>query len=161
VPWRFPAATPVGAEEWLLWREAVQEACAGLDVLMPDALIEPVRRAIGRLDDYGMPLSQAITAEAGVLLQARAGFRRRSHELNALGTTSWRDCAAYLQPSSRLWLAGFPALGPGATPLARAARRTRGRGRAVGRRSPDGRSGGHGRRLTERRRWGGGARDRL
>jgi probable DNA repair protein len=100
-------------EEWLLWREAVQEACAGLDILMPDALIEPVRRAIGRLDDYGMPLSQAITAEAGVLLQARAGFRRRSHELNSLGTTSWRDCAAYLQPSSRLWLAGFPALGPG------------------------------------------------
>jgi ATP-dependent helicase/nuclease subunit B len=99
-------------EEWLLWRLAVQEACADLEVLMPDALIEPVRRAIGRLDDYGLPLSQAVTAESGVLLQARAGFRRRSHELNALGVTSWRDCAAHLQPSPRLLLAGFPALGP-------------------------------------------------
>jgi ATP-dependent helicase/nuclease subunit B len=98
-------------EEWLLWREAVQQACADLDVLMPDALIEPVRRAIGRLDDYGLPLSQPVTVEAGVLLQARAGFRHRTHELNALGITSWRDCAASLRPSPRLLLAGFPALG--------------------------------------------------
>lgn len=100
------------AEEWLLWREAVHEACTGLEVLMPAALIEPVRRAIGRLDDYGLSLARAASAESGVLLQARAHFRRRSHELNALGTTSWRDCAAHLQPSSRILLAGFPALGP-------------------------------------------------
>ena len=100
------------SEEWLLWREAVHEACTGLEVLMPDALIEPVRRAIGRLDDYGLSLTSAATAESAVLLQARAGFRRRSDELNALGTTSWRDCSAHLQPSSRLLLAGFTALGP-------------------------------------------------
>jgi ATP-dependent helicase/nuclease subunit B len=99
-------------EEWLLWREAVLQACADLDVLRPDALIAPVRRAIGLLDDYGLTLSPALTAESGVLLQARAAFRHRSHELNVLGTTSWRDCAAYLQPSQRLLLAGFPALGP-------------------------------------------------
>jgi probable DNA repair protein len=99
-------------EQWLLWREAVHEACAGLDVLLPDALIEPVRRAIGRLDDYGLSVSGAATAESSVLLQARAGFRRRCDELTALGTSSWRDCAAHLQPSPRLLLAGFPALGP-------------------------------------------------
>ena len=99
-------------EEWLLWREAVHEACAGHDVLMPDALIEPVRRAIGRLDDYGLPLTRAASAETAVLLLARAAFRRRCAELRALGTTSWQDCAAYLHPSARLLLAGFPALGP-------------------------------------------------
>jgi probable DNA repair protein len=99
-------------EEWLLWREAVYEACSGLEVLMPDALIEPVRRAIGRLDDYGLSLSRATSAESAVLLQARAGFRDRCRRLTALGTSSWRDCVAYLQPSPRLLLAGFPALGP-------------------------------------------------
>jgi probable DNA repair protein len=99
-------------EEWLLWREAVHEACAGLEVLMPDALIEPVRRAIGRLDDYALPLSRASSAESAVLLQARAGFRRRCAELGALGTTSWRECADHLRPSSRVLLAGFAALGP-------------------------------------------------
>jgi len=100
------------AEEWLLWRDAVQEACTGHDVLMPDALIEPVRRAIGRLDDYGMRLTVAGSAETAVLLQARARFRRRCAELGVLGITSWQDCAAYLRPSGRVLLAGFEALGP-------------------------------------------------
>jgi ATP-dependent helicase/nuclease subunit B len=100
------------AEEWLLWRDAVHAACSGHDVLMPDALIEPVRRAIGRLDDYGMSLPIAGSAETAVLLLARAGFRRRCAELGVLGTTSWQDCAAYLRPSRQLWLAGFQVLGP-------------------------------------------------
>jgi ATP-dependent helicase/nuclease subunit B len=99
-------------EEWLLWREAVLEACSGLQVLLPAALIEPVRRAVGRLDDYGLSLGQAATVETGVLLQARAHFRRRCQQLGVLGTTSWRDCAMYLRPSPRLLLAGFSALGP-------------------------------------------------
>jgi ATP-dependent helicase/nuclease subunit B len=99
-------------EEWLLWREAVQHACIDLDLLLPDALIEPVRRAIGRLDDYGLTLNRAATAEAAVLLQARAGFRRRCAELGAIGTTSWGDCAPHLQPSAQLLLAGFARLGP-------------------------------------------------
>jgi ATP-dependent helicase/nuclease subunit B len=99
-------------EEWLLWRTAVHEACSGLEVLTPDALIEPVRRAIGRMDDYGLPLIRADSAESSVLLQARSGFRRRCAELGVLGTTSWYDCAAYLRPSAQLWLAGFSTLGP-------------------------------------------------
>jgi len=99
-------------EEWLLWRDSVREACDGHDVLMPDALIEPVRRAVARLDDYGLPLPRAVGAESAVLLQARAAFRRRCAELGALGTTSWQDCAAHLRPSPQLLLAGFAALGP-------------------------------------------------
>ena len=99
------------AEEWLLWRDAVHEAC-GQEVLRPDALIEPVRRAITRLDDYGLPLTRAASPESAVLLHARAAFRRRCAELGALGTTSWRDCAALLRPSAQLLLAGFATPGP-------------------------------------------------
>lgn len=99
-------------EEWLLWHEAVLEACSGLQVLLPAALVEPVRRAVGRLDDYGLSLRHAATVEAGVLLQARAHFRRRCQELGVLGTTSWRDCSTYLLPSPRLLVAGFAVLGP-------------------------------------------------
>ncbi len=99
-------------EEWLLWHEAVLEACSGLQVLLPAALVELVRRAVGRLDDYGLSLRDAATVEAGVLLQAQAHFRRRCQELRVLGTTSWRDCSGYLAPSSRLLAAGFSVLGP-------------------------------------------------
>jgi hypothetical protein len=99
-------------EEWLLWRDSVREACDGHDVLMPDALIDPVRRAVARLDDYGLALPRAVGPESAVLLRARAAFRRRCAELGALGTTSWQDCASHLRPSAQLLLAGFAALGP-------------------------------------------------
>ena len=99
------------AEEWLLWRDSVREACDGHGVLMPDALIEPVRRAVARIDDYGLPLRRAMGAESAVLLQARAAFRRQCAELGVLGTTSWQDCAAHLRPSPQLLLAGFAAPG--------------------------------------------------
>lgn len=99
-------------EEWLLWREAVDAACSGLQVLMPDALIDTVRRALQLLDDYGLDPPGAVTPEAAVLRQAQHHFRRRCGELSALGTTSWRDCAHWLQPTPRMRLAGFIALGP-------------------------------------------------
>jgi probable DNA repair protein len=100
------------SEEWLLWRAAVHEACDGLAVLMPDALIEPVRQAIGRLDDYGLPLPPASAAETAVLMQARSGFRRRCAQLKASAAGSWHEIRAHLRPSSQLLLAGFSALGP-------------------------------------------------
>jgi ATP-dependent helicase/nuclease subunit B len=101
-----------GPEEWLLWHEAVLEACSGLQLLMPASLIEPLRAAIGQMDDYGLSVAQAATVETGVLLQARAHFRRRCQECGVLGSTSWRDCSAHLRPSPRLLVAGFTALGP-------------------------------------------------
>ena len=99
------------AEQWLLWREAVREACKGLDVLMPDELVAPVREAARLLDDHGINLGSAANAEVGVLLQARAHFRARCELLGALGGASWRDYA-YLRPSPSLMLAGFAQLGP-------------------------------------------------
>jgi probable DNA repair protein len=99
------------AEEWLLWRDVVREACTEFGVLMPDALIAAVRRAVGRMDDFGLQLPAATSAETAVLLNARAAFRRRCQELGAIGATSWQDCVEYLRPTQRVLLAGFPTLG--------------------------------------------------
>jgi ATP-dependent helicase/nuclease subunit B len=99
-------------EDWLLWQEAVHEACADYPVLMPDAMIEPVRRAIGLIEDYGIALRGAATPEAVVLQRSAQHFMRRARELEVLGNTSWRDVIDYLKPSARLLLAGFSNIGP-------------------------------------------------
>jgi ATP-dependent helicase/nuclease subunit B len=99
-------------EEWLLWQEAVQAACADFRVLMPDAMIEPVCRVIGLLEDYGIEFKGTPTPEAAVMQQSVQHFRRRVRELEVLGTASWRDVIDYLQPSARILLAGFSDLGP-------------------------------------------------
>jgi ATP-dependent helicase/nuclease subunit B len=98
-------------EDWLLWQEAVHEACAGFQVLTPDAMIEPVRRAVGLMDDYGFTLNAAATPESAVLKQSREHFRRRCEQLRVQSSVSWMDCAEYLRPSGRLLLAGFSAIG--------------------------------------------------
>ncbi len=120
VPRRLSAS-----EEWLLWQEAVHEATAGFGVLMPDSIIEPVRRAVGLMDDFGLSLAADATAEAAVLRQSRALFEQWCESLQLQSTTSWRQCAKYLRPSNRLLLAGFPMLGGAHQALA---------GRASGRR---------------------------
>jgi ATP-dependent helicase/nuclease subunit B len=99
-------------EEWLLWQQSVYEASAGFGVLMPDGLIDPVRRAIGLMDDFGLSLDEAPTAETAVLRQARLLFDRRCQEWNVIGRASWRVLAAFIQPTGDLMLAGFNALGP-------------------------------------------------
>jgi ATP-dependent helicase/nuclease subunit B len=99
-------------EEWLLWQEAVHEASAGFQILMPDGLIEPVRRAIGLMDDYRLLLRDTPTAEAAALSGAALHFARRCEELNVLGRASWRGLAAFIQPVARLLLAGFATMGP-------------------------------------------------
>jgi ATP-dependent helicase/nuclease subunit B len=100
------------AEEWLLWQEAVQQTCAGFDVLMPDGMIEPVRRAVGLLDDYGLTLSASPTAEVAVLAQSMLHFRRRCEDWGALGRSSWRELSAWIRPSERLLIADPAAIGP-------------------------------------------------
>jgi probable DNA repair protein len=107
VPRRLSAA-----EEWLLWREAVREACAALPVLWPDALIDDVRRGAELLEDYGLEPRVADTAETAVLLQACTHVRRRCRELAVLRSSSWRDCEPYLLATSPTRMAGFSALGP-------------------------------------------------
>jgi probable DNA repair protein len=99
------------AEEWWLWRQAVRAACSDLAVLWPDALIDSVRRAVLLLEDYGLELHDAASAETAVLLRAGEHFERRCHELHALWSRSWRACADYLQPASVTLMAGFAQLG--------------------------------------------------
>jgi probable DNA repair protein len=98
-------------EEWLLWREAVQQACAALPVLLPDALIDSVRRAVGLLDDFELAPAGAATPQTGLLLQAREHFRRRCGELSVLGSSSWRECAPWLTATPRMLVVGFTDLG--------------------------------------------------
>ncbi len=97
-------------EDWLAWREAVLEA-AGHAVLAPEGLVEPVRRAAALLDDYGIRLEASAGAEAQLLVRARELYRTRCRERGVLGTGSWRDCAPFLRPSSRVLFAGFGAAG--------------------------------------------------
>jgi probable DNA repair protein len=100
------------SEEWLCWREALQAAGAQSAVLFADALVDSVRRAVTLLDDYALPLLEAVSAESMLLLGARRLFRERCAQLGAIGTTSWQDCARFVAPASGTRLAGFTALGP-------------------------------------------------
>jgi probable DNA repair protein len=95
------------AEQWQLWREAVLQSAAGLQILAPERLIDPVRRAAGILDDYGLCLSAADSPEAALLIAAQAAYRRHCTESGAMGSDSWLDCRDYLHPSAQLMLAGF------------------------------------------------------
>jgi ATP-dependent helicase/nuclease subunit B len=94
------------AGEWLLWREAVAQATSGRDLLAPEPLIDIVKRASQRLDDWGIELYQAASDEAALLTSARAHYRTRCRELGVL-ETSWRVCSPWLRPSARLRLVGF------------------------------------------------------
>lgn len=100
-----------GSEAWLLWRDAVREACGGLLVLSPDALIDSVRRGVELLEDYGLEPRADSAPEAAVLLLARAHMRRRCSELGALRSGSWVDCEPYLQAGAPALMLGFQSIG--------------------------------------------------
>lgn len=99
-------------EDWLLWREAAEEACSGLDLLQIDSLVDALRRAAGLLADYGLTLREPLNAEAGVLKRASAHYRLRCRELGVIAASDWRAARDFVRVSARLWLAGFEALGP-------------------------------------------------
>lgn len=100
-----------GSEAWLLWRDAVREACSGLMVLSPDALIDSVCRGVDLLEDYGLEPRADSAPEAAVLLLARAHMRRRCSELGALRSSSWVDCEPYLQAALPALMLGFQSIG--------------------------------------------------
>jgi probable DNA repair protein len=100
------------SEEWLWWREAVEAAGTEAAVPFTDALVESVRRAVQLLDDHALPLRTPTSPESTLLLGARREFRQRCAERGVLGTTSWHDLSAWIQPLSATRLVGFAALGP-------------------------------------------------
>ncbi|HEX4377086.1 MAG TPA: PD-(D/E)XK nuclease family protein [Steroidobacteraceae bacterium] len=98
-------------EEWLLWQEAVHEASANIEIMMPDGLIEPMRRATGLMDDYGLTLRDAPTAEAIALKAARMHFTGRCADLKVVGRASWRELTPFIDSRGKLMLAGFDFVG--------------------------------------------------
>lgn len=99
------------AAQWQLWRDAVLQACAPLQMLAPERLIDPVRRASATLEDEGLTLDPTASPEAALLSEARGAYRRRCRELGALGSDCWLECRGYLRPSAQLMLVGFAHVG--------------------------------------------------
>lgn len=97
---------------WLLWREAVLRAGESHQVLAPLRLIDPVRSSAALLEDYGLEPATDDSAEAALLLAARAHFRHSCRALGALDSRSWSACSSFVRPSSPVLLAGFSAVGP-------------------------------------------------
>ena len=100
------------SEEWLWWHEAVESAGAEESAPFTDALVESVRRAVLLLDDYALPLRAPVSPESALLLGARRAFRERCAQRGVLGTTSWHDLCAWIEPVSATRVVGFSALGP-------------------------------------------------
>jgi ATP-dependent helicase/nuclease subunit B len=109
------------AEEWLLWREATQEAASGYPILDIGLLAESLQRSGARAAEYGIPLDAAVAdSEATLLRDAQRGFAARCRALNAASVTALlprlRDSGA----APHLLLRGFDALPPWLARLTRA-----------------------------------------
>jgi len=101
------------SEEWLLWREAAQQAGAGLELAAPGALAEGLRRSAALARDWGMRWSGEPTQESTVLGRARQGFESRCRTLGAWPTSDWEWSLSQRGPrATPLVVAGFNDLGP-------------------------------------------------
>jgi ATP-dependent helicase/nuclease subunit B len=99
-------------EEWLLWREAAEGACAGLGLLLPATLAESLRRSAGRARDWGMRWTGAPTPESSVLQQARRTICEHCDERAAYSVGDWFEVLREFRPGpAPLVLAGFSAMG--------------------------------------------------
>ncbi len=99
-------------EEWLLWREASEAACAGLELLMPGTLADALRRSATRVRDWGMRWSGASTSESSVLQQASRSFTERCQQLKAYSVSDWSRVLRDVPPApAPLLIAGFAGLG--------------------------------------------------
>ncbi|MBV8974373.1 MAG: hypothetical protein JOY74_04555, partial [Sinobacteraceae bacterium] len=114
-----PAEWPrllTGAEEWLLWREATQEAAAGYPFLDTGQLAELLQRSSERGAAYRIVVRvPAPDSEAALLLDAQRGFDARCRALNAESVTTVMPRlagAAAAGARSRVLLRGFDTLPP-------------------------------------------------
>jgi ATP-dependent helicase/nuclease subunit B len=99
-------------EEWLLWREAAEGACAGLELLMPEALADALRRSAARARDWGMRWTGATSAESSVLQRADRTFMDRCQQLGAYSVSDWaRVLRDFDGAPGPLVFAGFAGLG--------------------------------------------------
>jgi ATP-dependent helicase/nuclease subunit B len=99
-------------EEWLLWREAAQEAARELPLLDPDALAESLQQASERAHAYGLTSRVAFPGSEGDLFsRAEQHFAARCRELNAAAVgTLMPQLAA--RARGDVLLRGFDAIPP-------------------------------------------------
>ena len=105
---------PLGStEEWLLWRDAAQLACDGIDILQPGSMADALRHSAALIRDWNLQWPGNPTTESAVLARARAEVSRRCAELEAYAAGDWtrvlRDAPAQPMP---LLFAGCAHFGP-------------------------------------------------
>ena len=101
------------AGEWLLWREAAQQACGALDMLAPGRLGDSLRRSVALTRDWGMRWTGEPTQEAAVLQRAQRIFAERCRDLMAWPASDWERSLGHARaPAAPLIMAGFDAIGP-------------------------------------------------
>ncbi len=107
------------AEEWLLWREAAQEAARDHPFLDTAPLADSLQHASERAADYGVRLRPAAAdSEAALLFEARRVFEARCRDLNAAGATALIPRLQRSRPAHELLLRGFDAVPPWLAALA-------------------------------------------
>lgn len=105
---------PLGStEEWLLWRDAAQLACDGIDILQPGSMADALRHSAALIRDWNLQWPGHPTTEAAVLARARVEVSRRCSELEAYAPGDWtrvlRDAPPQPMP---LLFAGCAHFGP-------------------------------------------------
>ena len=100
------------AEDWLLWREAAEQACAGLGMLLPESLAEALRRSAARVRDWGMRWPGAPTPETEVLQRAQRLMAESCLERHAYSVGDWSEVLReFRPPTAPLVFAGFSMMG--------------------------------------------------
>ncbi|HEY1875259.1 MAG TPA: hypothetical protein VGG67_12725, partial [Steroidobacteraceae bacterium] len=106
------------AEEWLLWREAAQEAAQQYPFLDTGLLAESLRRASERAAEYGIALKPGeVDSEAALLCEAQRTFDARCRELNAASVSALIS-RLESRPARELLMRGFDAVPPWLATLA-------------------------------------------
>jgi probable DNA repair protein len=99
-------------EEWLLWREAAQEAARPYPFLDTGLLAESLRRASERAAEFGIALTPgAVDSEAALLFEAQRSFDARCRELKAARLSALIP-RLVSRPALQLLIRGFDAVPP-------------------------------------------------
>ena len=99
-------------EEWLLWREAAQEAARQYPFLDTGQLAASLQRSSERAAEYGIPVKPGTAdSEAQLLYETQRTLEARCRELNA-ASVSGLIRRLHARPPRELLLRGFDAVPP-------------------------------------------------
>jgi ATP-dependent helicase/nuclease subunit B len=109
------------AEEWLLWRQAAEQAARGYPILDTGALAESLQRSSERAAEYGVTLGAAASgSEAGLLYETQQIFAARCRDMNAASVSALVPRLREGTDPRALLLCGFDAVPPRLAALAAA-----------------------------------------